>query len=147
MNADSSSTKTAVAAASHPYGIVFFDGVCGFCNKFINWIVVRDHHRRLRFAPLQGSTAQELIPQHYTQNLSTVVLHTDHGNYTHSAAVCRILFAIGGPWRLAAALLWLIPFPLRNLGYSLIGRIRYRLFGKLDQCRIPSVDERGLFLE
>jgi predicted DCC family thiol-disulfide oxidoreductase YuxK len=133
--------------SSDPSGIVFYDGVCGFCNKFINWVVVRDRHRRLRFAPLQGATARKLIPKQYTQNLSTVVLHTDRGNYTHSAAVCRILFAIGGPWALAAALLWLIPLPLRNLGYSLIGRIRYRLFGKLDQCRIPTAEERSLFLD
>lgn len=128
-----------------PGGVVFYDGVCGFCNKFINWVIRHDHRRQLRFAPLQGSTAQSLIPAKYTQLLSTVVLHTNRGNFTHSTAVWRILFTLGGPWTIAAALLWLIPYPLRNLGYSLVGRIRYRLFGKFDSCRLPSAEERALF--
>ena len=70
-----------------PGGVVFYDGVCGFCNKFINWVILHDHRRQLRFAPLQGSTAQSLIPAKYTQLLSTVVLHTNRGNFTHSTAV------------------------------------------------------------
>lgn len=127
-------------------GIVFFDGVCGFCNFFINWLIVRDHHHRLRYSPLQGQTAQQLLPSHRWQKLSTVVLLTHSGSWVRSGAVCRILMTLGGPWRIIGGLLWLIPFPLRDLGYVLVGKVRYRLFGKLDQCRLPTAEERSLFL-
>lgn len=147
MNSITTTPMSPESTPLPPGGIVFYDGVCGFCNKFINWIVLRDRHRQLRFAPLQGPTALALIPAKYTEQLSTVVLHTARGNFTHSSAVCRILFTLGGPWTIAAALLWIIPRPLRNLGYSLVGRIRYRLFGKLDACRLPSAEERALFFE
>jgi predicted DCC family thiol-disulfide oxidoreductase YuxK len=128
-------------------GIVFFDGVCGFCNFFINWIMLRDRRRQLRFSPLQGQTARLMLPPQRWQQLSTVVFLTPNGMWVRSAAVVRILLAMGGPWKLAAALLWIIPRPLRDLGYILIGKVRYRIFGKLDQCRLPSAEERARFLE
>jgi len=127
-------------------GVVFFDGVCGFCNFFINWLIVHDHHRHLRYSPLQGQTAQQLLPPHLWQKLSTVVLLTPRRSWVRSGAVCRILMMLGGPWRIAGGLLWLIPSPLRDLGYVLIGKVRYRLFGKLAQCRMPTAEERSLFL-
>ena len=44
-------------------------------------------------------------------------------------------------------LLWLIPRPIRDLGYRCIASIRYKLFGKLDACRRPSPAERARFLD
>ena len=135
------------AADTNWEGIVFFDGVCGFCNHFIDWVIQRDRRRQLRFSPLQGQTARKLLPPDRWQQLSTVVLLTHDHAWIRSAAVCRILWAMGGPWRLLAGILWIIPFPLRDVGYVLVGKVRYRLFGKHAQCRLPSAEERALFLE
>jgi predicted DCC family thiol-disulfide oxidoreductase YuxK len=44
-------------------------------------------------------------------------------------------------------LLWIIPSPLRDLGYRIVSRLRYRLFGKHDACRLPSPAERAVFLD
>jgi predicted DCC family thiol-disulfide oxidoreductase YuxK len=127
--------------------IVFFDGVCGFCNHSINWLIVRDIKHRLRFAPLQGSTAQSQLPAQVRQNLDTLVLVSEGRLYTRTAAVSRILMLLGGCWKLAGILLWLVPSPLRDLGYRLVAKVRYRLFGKRDTCRLPTPDERSLFLD
>jgi predicted DCC family thiol-disulfide oxidoreductase YuxK len=127
--------------------IVFFDGICGFCNHSINWLIVRDVKHLLRFAPLQGSTAQNRLPVELRQNLDTLVLLSEGRLYTRTAAVCRILNLLGGRWKLAGILLWLIPSPLRDLGYRLVAKIRYRLFGKRETCRLPTPDERSLFLD
>jgi predicted DCC family thiol-disulfide oxidoreductase YuxK len=54
---------------------------------------------------------------------------------------------LGGPWAALGALLWIIPSPLRDLGYRIVSRLRYRLFGKHDACRLPSPAERAVFLD
>jgi DNA-binding transcriptional LysR family regulator len=44
------------------------------------------------------------------------------------------------------AALWLVPQPVRDLGYFLIARHRYAIFGKKETCRLPSPAERSRFL-
>jgi predicted DCC family thiol-disulfide oxidoreductase YuxK len=127
--------------------ILFFDGVCGFCNHTVNWILRRDRHQRIQFAPLQGATAEKYVPAALRENLSTLVFHTPRGDYMRTSAVCRILMTLGGFWWLCGAMLWLIPSPLRDLGYRFIAKIRYHLFGKHESCRIPTADERSRFLD
>jgi len=43
-------------------------------------------------------------------------------------------------------LLWAIPAPLRNAGYTLVARNRYRIWGKHETCRLPRPGEQELFL-
>lgn len=134
-------------SAENAGGVVFFDGVCGFCNHSVNFLMARDVRRRLRFAPLQGQTATKTLPADMRENLSSLI-YLHHGTtYVRSAAVVRILRTLGGPWWWAGQALWLIPLPLRDLGYRLIARVRYRLFGKQETCRLPGPDERALFLD
>ena len=42
--------------------IIFFDGVCGMCNVFVNLILRVDRKQTFRFAPLQGATALAMLP-------------------------------------------------------------------------------------
>ena len=127
--------------------IVFFDGVCGFCNHTVDFLLRHDHHGALRYAPLQGETATQLLPASMREELKTLVLWTggDH-RYIRSAAAVRILWRLGGLWKLAAALLWVIPLPLRDLGYRFVARVRYRLFGQRETCRLPTPEEAGRLL-
>jgi len=128
-------------------GIVFFDGVCGLCNHAINFLMARDKHRRLRFAPLQGPTAEELVPSNVREQLSTFVFADKGRLFYRSTAFARILMRIGGIWKILGGLLWLIPWPLRDVGYRLVSKVRYRLFGKHESCLLPTPEERALFLE
>jgi predicted DCC family thiol-disulfide oxidoreductase YuxK len=50
-------------------------------------------------------------------------------------------------WRLAGLVLQLVPRPLRELGYRLVARNRYRFFGRFESCVLPSPKHRGLFLD
>ena len=126
--------------------ILFFDGVCGLCNKAIDFVLVRDPRGEIKFAPLQGDTARQLLSPADLQNLDTMVLWVEGRTYRKSAAAVRILWRLSFPWRFMGTLLWLIPLPLRNLGYTLIARNRYRLFGKKETCRMPTAAERLRFL-
>ena len=50
-----------------------------------------------------------------------------------------ILKRLGGLWWLLGSLLSAIPRPIANGGYDLIGRLRYRLAGRLAQDACPMV--------
>jgi predicted DCC family thiol-disulfide oxidoreductase YuxK len=126
--------------------IVFFDGVCGLCNRSVDWIIRHDRNAIFRFAPLQGETSRTLLGPDAGADLNTIVLLDEHGQHRRSVAVVAILRRLGGFWRLCGALLWIVPRPIRNWGYNVIARNRYRWFGKHDTCRIPSAAERARFL-
>ena len=42
--------------------IIFYDGICGFCGLAVRIILAIDVQHRFRFAPLQGKTANILLP-------------------------------------------------------------------------------------
>ncbi len=126
--------------------ILFFDGVCGLCNKAIDFVLVRDYQGRIKFAPLQGDTARSLLPPEDCQDLNTMVLWMKGRTYRKSAAAVRVLWQLGLGWQILGTLLWLIPLPLRNVGYNLVARNRYRFFGKKETCRMPTQEERLRFL-
>lgn len=127
--------------------IVFFDGVCGLCSHTVDFLLRLDRGGRLKFAPLQGETAAQLVPKKVREDLNTFVFSSNGQLHYRSGAMARILMTIGGLWSVPGALLWLIPFPLRNLGYRIVARMRYRLFGKHEACRLPTVEERRRFLD
>ena len=130
--------------ADHP--VLFFDGVCGLCNSAVDWLIARDPAGVLRFAPLQGETAKRLLPQSDRDGLDSLVLLDDAGRSRRSRAVVRALDRLGGRWRALSWALWLVPGPLRDLGYRVTSKARYAVWGKKESCRMPTPDERARFL-
>jgi predicted DCC family thiol-disulfide oxidoreductase YuxK len=140
-------TSSTAGPSRGPLGpIVFFDGVCGFCNRFVDFVIRRDTAVVFRFAPLQGETARRFLPDTDVRDLKTVVLWEEQGVSRKSTAVVRVLRGLGGAWRVIAVGLRLIPRPLRDLGYALVARYRYAIFGKKETCRMPTAAERSRFL-
>ncbi len=131
--------------------LVLFDGVCGFCDRSVRWLIERDSQARPRFAPLQGETAAALRARHpqIPETLETMVYVERDGGaervHLRSEAVLRICAELGRPWRALSWALWL-PRWLTDLAYRLLARVRYRVFGKLDACALPGPGERGRFL-
>jgi predicted DCC family thiol-disulfide oxidoreductase YuxK len=50
-------------------------------------------------------------------------------------------------WRVVARLLELVPRSLRDWGYGVVARHRYRVFGRYDSCPVPAPENRGRFLD
>ncbi len=143
--ADYNSTDDAADSGVKP-PVVYFDGVCGLCNRSVNFILWHDRVGQFQFAPLQGITAAAQLDDDDTQSLSSIILQDESGIHRRSTAIVRILCRLGGGWRILGSLLWLVPYPIRNLGYRLIARYRYVFFGKSEACRLPTADERDRFL-
>ena len=79
-------------------------------------------------------------------DLSTLVLVQGDKFYTHSAAALRAMAMLDMPFR-SLSVLWLVPGPLRDLGYVGVAKVRYRVFGKMDSCRVPTGDFRRRFID
>ncbi|MEK8132857.1 thiol-disulfide oxidoreductase DCC family protein [Paenibacillus filicis] len=138
--------QTRLATAGHP--VVLYDGVCGFCQRAVQFILPRDRKGSFRFAALQSEIGQSLLQEYGLGNASpdTFVL-IDRGHaYTRSTAGLRVLRELGGAWSwLFAAII--VPRPIRDYVYGVIARNRYRLFGKADACLLPGPDVRARFLD
>ena len=123
---------------------LFFDGVCNLCDGFVNFVADGDSARNVRFGPIQKHT--ELLEQRGAPtDLSTVVLVQGDRFYTQSTAALRTLAQMDQPWRSLSAA-YIIPAPLRDFAYGVIGRNRYRMFGKQATCRKPSGAFKSRFL-
>lgn len=125
--------------------VIFFDGVCGLCNAWIDFILKRDRAGIFSFAPLQGNYAKEMEPE-ASENLNTMIYHASGQRYYRTGAILRILRDLGGIWCLAWVF-WFVPFFIRDFFYGLIARNRYRIFGKKENCRIPTPEEKVRFLD
>ncbi len=128
----------------HP--IIFFDGVCGMCNGFVDIIIRADIKGVFRFAALQGETAKEILPaQSKESNDWSMIYVDDRGVHDQSDASLEIYRRLGGLWTILG-LARLIPRCIRTPAYRVIARNRYRWFGQRDACRSPTKSEKEWFL-
>ncbi|RMG70697.1 MAG: thiol-disulfide oxidoreductase DCC family protein [Bacteroidetes bacterium] len=128
--------------------IVIFDGYCNLCNASVSFIMDRDPKRRFKYTANQHQAGQELLQEHGhpPEEVDTVLLIDEDGKlYDRSTAALRIARHLSFPWNLAYGLI-IFPRPLRDVVYKWIARNRYRWFGKKDTCRMPTPEERALFL-
>lgn len=105
--------------------------------------------RRVLYAPLQGEAFEKTIPADTRKTLpdSIILLLEDGRILTKTSAVVWLLRDIGGFWRAIGHLLWVVPRPVRNLGYDMIGAIRNALFQRPDAlCPVIPADMRSRFL-
>jgi len=141
-------------AADLPNPIILYDGVCGFCNRTVQFILKRDIHDHFRFATLQSELARNLLQKHglNAENLESVYLVLNPGQPTESVQVSStasisIGRELGTFWHFAANLLSMLPKALRDWGYNLFARHRYSIFGKYDTCPLPKASDRHKFLD
>lgn len=126
------------------YAVVYFDGVCGLCNTFVDKLMRHDKKKRLRFATLQSEHARHLLDIE-KDGMDSVILEWNGKVYHKTAAGIRALALCGRGWVLMKGLLIFPPF-LRDFFYDIIARNRYKWWGKKESCRIPTPEERERFL-
>jgi predicted DCC family thiol-disulfide oxidoreductase YuxK len=137
---------------SHP--ILLYDGVCGLCNRFVQFTLRRDRNATFHFAWLQGALAASILARHSANptDLDTVYVVVnyelpDEYLLSRSQAVLFVLGQLGGFWRPVASLLQLLPKFLRDAAYNAIARNRYRIFGRSEVCVLPNDLDRSRFLD
>ena len=126
--------------------VIFFDGVCGLCNRFVDFVMSIDDDDEFMFSPLQGEFGKKVLPIEYTRDMKSVVLLKNNGDlYNQSNAVIEILTEIGGLWSMAR-IANILPQGILDKAYDLVAENRYDMFGKREACRIPTAEERSKFI-
>jgi predicted DCC family thiol-disulfide oxidoreductase YuxK len=119
--------------------LLLFDGHCAFCNANVRFAMKEDPRRLIRFAPLSSEEASQALKdvrRDWTGD--SIVLIDERGHSVKSRAVAGVLEHLGGLWFLLGRALRAVPRPIADAGYDFIGRVRYRLGGKLEYCPLAA---------
>jgi predicted DCC family thiol-disulfide oxidoreductase YuxK len=167
--------QLASQSVAHP--VLLYDGVCGLCNRMVQFVLRRDPAGVFRFASLQSELAASILTRHglAAHDLDTVYVvanyeQPDEHLLSRSEAVIFVLQHMGAAelrsggqpgaavptqgtgrvsisfWRLAARILQVVPRSLREWGYRMVARNRYRIFGRYETCPMPTEEARSRFL-
>ena len=136
-----------MATSKSPAGhaLMIYDGLCGFCNSSVRWVIKRDRRDRIRFAPQQAALAEAALARHSVY----LLLNFDTSQerlLRRSDVTVQVLLLLGGGWRLLGRTLALIPRWLRDRAYMLVARNRFHFRGRYDSCPLPSTTERAKFV-
>ena len=127
--------------------IILFDELCNFCDNSVQFVLNRDPKDKFLFASLQSEAAKEFMESQpkNIQKTDSIILVTADGVYSKSTAALKIANQLKG-FLFLMSFFFIIPAIIRDLVYDFIAKRRYRWFGKFDQCKIPTPEERDKFL-
>lgn len=149
MSASTQQRETMARATSRVERIVLYDGVCGLCNRAVQWLLRADQAGKLKFAALQSDAGRALLAETGAPDDMSTMVFVDQGTaYTHSDAVLRIGEHL--PSFSAAALFarLMVPRPIRDAFYThVVANNRYWLFGQSDSCMLRQRGHEDRFLE
>lgn len=132
---------------------MLYDGVCGLCNRLVQFILKRDRNDRFLFASLQSELAEKILKRNGadSHDLDTFYVVIDHDQpgervLMRSDAILHVVRTLGGIWSMASVGS-VLPKVIRDAMYGLVARNRYRVFGKHESCMLPSPEHRAKFLD
>ena len=123
----------------HP--VLLYDGVCGFCNRLVQFVLRHDDEKISRFASLQSSFGVRVLTEHGvdTSALRTAyVLAAGDGGQVllqRSEAILFLIGRFGGVWSVLAQMARLLPRGILDWAYNFIARHRYRILDAMTVVR------------
>ncbi|MEW7277775.1 DCC1-like thiol-disulfide oxidoreductase family protein [Aquimarina sp. 2201CG1-2-11] len=126
--------------------IVIYDGSCGFCDRWVQFILDHNPDASLRFVSFLSDKADPYLIQHNITTIDSIIFIEKGRCYIKSSAILKIFGYLDAKYSYFTFLLY-IPKQLRDYVYDVIAKHRYKLMGKTKSCRILTKEERNLFLE
>ncbi|MDR0263347.1 MAG: DCC1-like thiol-disulfide oxidoreductase family protein [Sphingobacterium sp.] len=124
--------------------IIFFDGDCLICNRFVQILLRIDRKKKFLFSSLQSELARTALIN-IPKNIDSIVYLSPAGSYIKSEAVLKICKQLGFPYT-ACYLFKILPLKWRDALYDYFAKNRYRWFGKNEFCAVPTKSERQRFI-
>ena len=125
--------------------IIFFDGVCNYCNFWVQILLSHDKKEILKFSSLQSHFARTFLS--HIENQPDSIIYWREGNILYkSKAVLAITSDLGGIW-LVFSIFKIVPSFILDKAYDFMAQRRYSWFGQRDTCHTPTVEEKSRFLE
>lgn len=125
-----------------------FDSDCLLCSGAVRFVLRHERHSQIRFVAARSGTGVALAQQFglTPEDLDRTFLVVAQGRgLLRSDAALALAAELRAPARWLTVLR-VIPRPLRDAGYDLIARNRYRWFGRASDCLIPPADQRARFV-
>ncbi|WP_312423189.1 DCC1-like thiol-disulfide oxidoreductase family protein [Epilithonimonas sp.] len=125
--------------------VVLYDGDCGFCNFWVQWILNNDSHDRFKFASLQSEYGQNFLKNQElpTDTFDTLYFIKDGMYYKKMYAVIKIGETLGGVYYGLFSLKVLPKFILNKM-YDTVADNRKKLAG--ESCLLPTPEQRKKFI-
>ncbi len=124
--------------------VIFYDGVCILCNRFIRFVLRWDRKKEIYISPLQSAFAGAVLKNFDIDpgKLDTVVFYKNGRIHTRSDVVFSVFRSFGFPWTILNVC-ELIPRKVRDDVYNWVARNRYGWFGKASEtCPIPDAAQK-----
>jgi predicted DCC family thiol-disulfide oxidoreductase YuxK len=127
--------------------LIIFDGVCDFCNSYVNFVIHRDKEKVFKFTSSQSEVGQFLLQKYDIKDLSSqsILVIEESKVFSKSSAIIRILEGVNCSF-IILPFFKDIPESIRDFMYDIISKIRYYIPSIKKSCRIPSKEERSRFL-
>ena len=127
--------------------VIIFDGVCNWCNFWVNFAIDHDPLGTFKLGTLQSHYAGQILRELHlsSDDFETFLLLERNRVFTKSTAALRVAKQLSGLWPLLYLFI-IIPVPIRDAVYDFVARHRYRWMGKADTCRVPTANDRARFV-
>jgi predicted DCC family thiol-disulfide oxidoreductase YuxK len=128
--------------------IILFDGVCNLCNSAVQFIIQHDTKDIFRFVALQSDLGKEILKHIGVNptNIDSIILYEPGISYYYkSQAAIEITKYLGGFWHFGT-IFRIVPTKISNLFYDYIAKNRYKWYGKIESCMIPTFELKKKFL-
>ncbi|MCZ6671390.1 MAG: DCC1-like thiol-disulfide oxidoreductase family protein [Verrucomicrobia bacterium] len=114
--------------------ILFYDGECGLCHRFVLFVLKHEQEPLFQFAPLQGDTFKSHFSQEEVQNFpdSLVLITEEKKILTLSDAAVYTMRTLSPGWRRVGGFIGVFPRPIRDFGYRCVAAVRKKIFKKPD---------------
>ena len=125
--------------------IVLFDGVCNLCSFSVQFIIERDAKACFHFLSIQSELGEKLVQKYSLEHVDSLILIQNEQAYIYSDAVLHIAKGLSS-WHRHLYFFSFLPRFFRDGLYKLVAQSRYTVFGKKEQCMMPSSDMLSRFL-
>ena len=132
--------------------LIFYDGDCSFCNRWVARVRAADAVHRIRYGTQQGRTFARLAslhPELGRRDTVVVVKRRSDGSeefLVRSLAIRTVIDGLPG-FGFFDRLLHVVPLPISDLGYMFISKARGLLFGPWHGCRVPIEQDPERFVD
>ncbi|MDF1695513.1 MAG: DCC1-like thiol-disulfide oxidoreductase family protein [Saprospiraceae bacterium] len=126
------------------YVIVIYDGICGFCNASLQFILKQGPSKKLRFVAFQSEVGHQVrSAMQIEEDMDSIIVVENGAYYKKSKAIFHILDHIKSNWKYLKIFRF-IPTFISDFFYSIIAKYRYKI--QKNECPIPTPEERELFI-
>lgn len=128
--------------------VIFFDGMCNYCNRWVNFTIRQDKKKKFLFSTLQSSLGKEILQKNdlRPEDPESFILRDQGKLYFKSSAALRIAARLPWYWKWTQVL-WIFPRFIRDGVYDIIAKNRYKWWGKRNECMVPAPELKERFLE